>query len=75
VLGANTVPETSEAAGRNYVLTNHLRRSGLWPAAVSGGLLALGAVYLSRRMWSRPSRTFLGLLLRRRPRRTWGFAR
>ena len=74
VLGANTVPEPTGdvTEGRNSLTT--IAGSVLWGAAVGGGLLALGMAFVSRRLWQRPSRSFLGYLTRRRPRR-WGFAR
>jgi len=78
VLGANTVPESSDDAGgrRRYALTTvaRLRERGLWGAAVGGGLLALGLAYLGTRLWATPPRSFLSSFARRRPRR-WGFGR
>lgn len=75
VLGANTVPETSDkASGRSYALTTHLPKPRLWQAAIGGGLLMLGMAYVGARMWTRPSRSFMSSFMRRRPRR-WSFAR
>lgn len=78
VLGANSVPVPTDDADRaserrSYALTTTGGR-GVWGAALGGGLLALGVAYMSRRLWARPSRSLLGFVLRRRPRR-WSFVR
>lgn len=74
VLGANTVPALSEKTSeRRYALTLPRNRN-VWAAAIGGGLLTLGVAIMGRRLWSRPSRTFINRFMRPRSAR-WGFAR